>query len=441
MSKRIRSWLFIAFIVLFVIGTILISLYASGYKINLGWPPQAGRLLIKTGMIIVDSQPSGAAVYLNDEPQAVFSLNPWQKENITTAAKLRNIPPGEYLVRLERDGYWSWEKRVRVYPNKATTLSDINLFRQDTPQLLTESPEGPLAMSADKSYLYISSQQKIITLQNQEEITLPGNTKKPGYWLKNSSSLLADSQLFDVNGKNTDYQLLIGTSTTSVLDEDTNRLYYEKNGAISYLDLNSQAATTVSSDQAVLSYQPRNGAIFVLALDKDKTVLKKLPLPAGPAVIISELPSVGKYSFVDSQGPLLSLYDSQNKTLYLINEETPTNTLITLKGVSSWQWTDNNTLLYNNDWEIFRFDLPSNQSHLLTRVGEEIRQIIWHAEKNYILFTTTNSLQIYDPQLETTTNIFQTDKLSAPVLNADDDTLYFWAQTKDQTGVYKLLLQ
>ena len=149
MSKKIRSWLFLIFIFLFIVGTVLISLYASGYKINLGWPPQTGRLLVKTGMIIVESRPAGAAVFLDDKPQAIFSVNPWKKQSITTNAKLRNIPPGEYLVRLEREGYFSWEKRVRVYPNQATTLSEVNLFRRSEPSQLEKAPRGEISLSRE----------------------------------------------------------------------------------------------------------------------------------------------------------------------------------------------------------------------------------------------------------------------------------------------------
>ena len=107
----------------------------------------------------------------------------------------------------------------------------------------------------------------------------------------------------------------------------------------------------------------------------------------------------------------------------------------------SWQWADDNTLLYNNDWEIYRYDVNGGQAHLLTRVGEEIRQLAWNAKKSYLLFTTKNSLQVYDPRLETTTKILQTDELSAPVLNADDDILYFWAKIGSEEGVYALNLQ
>jgi len=430
-----------AFIGLFVVGTTLISLYASGYKINLSWSPQTGRLLIKTGMIIIDSQPNGATVYLDNEPQTFFSLNPWHNQNITTTAKLRNIPPGEYDLRLEKEGYLSWNKKIKVAPNQATTLTDINLFRSDVPQLITPAPDGPLSLSSDRRYLYVASEQKIVLLRSGQEKSLPSDINLTGHWLKNSSRLVVGSSLLSFDGLDNDYRQLVGPETSSIFDEPTNRLYYEKEGIISYLDITSRTANIVLKEENIITYYPSGQTIWLLVAENGRAILKKHSLTTKLTNVIYELPSVGQYSFINDQGSLLSLYDNQNKTLYLINDNEPASTPITIKDAYSWQWLDKNTLLYNNAWEIFRFDIPSNNSSLLTRVGEELQQIIWNKDRDYIILATTDSLRIYDPRLETTTHLLQTNKISAPVLDADNNILYFWAKIGQQSGIYKIILQ
>lgn len=440
MSKRIRAWLFMAFIGLFVIGTTLISLYASGYKINLGWSPKTGRLLIKTGMIIIDSQPSGATVYLNNEPQSIFSLNPWHDQNITTTAKLRNIPPGEYDLRLEKKGYLPWSKKIKVAPNQATTLTDINLFRSDVPQLIAPASDGKLSLSPDRRHLYVASEQKIILLRSGQEKFLPDDTDLTGYWLKNSSRLAIGSSLLSFDGPDNDYRQLVGPETSSIFEETTNRLYYEKEGVVSYLDLTSRAATIVLKEENIIAYHPSGPTIWLLVAENGRAILKKYSLSTKLTKVMYELPSVGQYSFINDQGPLLSLYDSQNKTLYLINDDESADVPVIIKDAYSWQWLDKNTLLYNNAWEIFRFDIPNNNSSLLTRVGEELQQIVWNNDRDYIIMATTDSLQIYDPRLKTTTQLLQTNKISAPVLDADSNVLYFWAKIGQQSGIYKTML-
>ena len=112
MSKKFRDRLFLFFIAIFILMTVLISLYASGYKFNLSWPLKFNRLLQKTGMLNVATIPKGAYIFLNDKEQtgAVFSL--FKKDSLTTPNKIKNILPGEYVLRLEREGYWPYEKKI-----------------------------------------------------------------------------------------------------------------------------------------------------------------------------------------------------------------------------------------------------------------------------------------------------------------------------------------
>lgn len=438
MSKRIRNWLFIAFIVLFVLGTAFVSLYASGYKINLGWPPQTSRLLIRTGMIIVDSRPAGATVYLDGKVQQIFSLNPLSGEYLTTAAKIRNVRPGEYLLRLEKDGYWPWEKKVTVYPNQAATIADVNLFRSDEPQLLADAPEGQTLLSDSGRYLYISGSRQIISLRsNQATSSAPEGAPS---WRQNADELVGKGWLLSPQGRLADYQPLIGTTTASFYDEDSGRFYYQAGGSVSYLDTASRSVSLVTSAEDIRAFQAFRGQLWLVANNGGRLVLESYSLPAGPLKPELELPAVGEYSFRPSGSPYLSLYDNLNKTLYLIDPSNPSR-FVTVKGALSWQWVNDDTLLYNNNWEIFRLSLDDNSSVLLTRVGTEIRDIVWNAKRNYLIFSTPSGLEVYDPRLETITSLLQAEKISAPALDADNDLLYFWAERSGKSGAYRLLLQ
>lgn len=442
MTKKIRNWLFVCFIGLFIIGTTVISLYASGFKANLSWPLQFNRLLIRTGMIIVESQPNDAIVFIDNEPQTFFSLNPWHDEYITTTAKIRNVPPGEYTVRLERTGYWPWEKKVTVYPNQATTLLDVYLFKSNPPELLTETATTELSLSETGRYLYVTETEKIISTKNSQEAQLPSGSKKYGVWRNNSNEFLYNSQLFNSDGLIVkDFRPLLGDGTINHFAEETDRLYYQKDSNIGYLDLSSQSATLVLSATNILSYQPRKDKLWLVSSDNGRALLQSFVLPAGPLQSELELPGIGTYTFKDDNNSLLSLYDNQNKTLYLINPESPSLKPITVKDVLSWQWVDDNTLLYNNKWEIFRLNIDSGTTSLLTRVGEEINALVWNNRLDYLIFSTANSLQAFDPKLETITRIFQAKSVSTPILDADDNVLYFWADTGETAGVWRSQLQ
>ena len=443
MSKKTRDYIFLIFIVLFVAGTTLVSLYASGYKLNLSWPPRFSRLLIKTGMISVDSSPSGATIYLDDQPISDFTLNPWSDNRLTTAAKIRNVLPGDYILRLERDGYLPFNKKITVYSGQTTNVEDINLFRADLPFLITASKEGELQLSTNRKYLYITSDEKIITLKSGQERTLPLRAGT-GKWLNNQDKLLLSGWLFTPGegGGDLNYSQPIGAGATNwYYDEDTDRLYYQDQKSLSYLDLATKTSSLIISGGNYLAYQPHGDYLFVVESDGKETKIRRYSIKTKQAEEDLTLPSVGRYVFKPASQPTLELYDEQNKTLYLIDPNNLRGGGRTISDIISWQWLDNNTLFYNNNWEIYFFDLQQNKSSLLTRVGEEIKNIIWNSANDYLIFSTANSLSAYDLRVNLITKIFQTEKIGPPVLDNKNNTLYFWAKIGQQEGVYSLLLQ
>ena len=95
MTLKQRRVLYTLFILAFLIITPAIILYASGYKIGNGLKLQ------KTGIFIIDSKPRGAKIYLNDKLEQ-DQIKKWLLDKnsfVVTPAKIKNLLPGEYLVR------------------------------------------------------------------------------------------------------------------------------------------------------------------------------------------------------------------------------------------------------------------------------------------------------------------------------------------------------
>ena len=443
MPKKIRDWLFIIFVFFFVIGTTLISIYASGYQINLGWPLTFNRLLIKTGMIVVDSSPSGATVYLNDKPQANFSINPWKKEYLTTSTKIKNILPGDYSLTLKLAGYLPLTKKITVYSGQTTFVKDVNLFRSNLPRLILSAPESDLTLSADGQYIYLPAINTILDPSNNQKKILTVATGTPGTWLKNSDRLLAGGQIISAgHGTTVDYgQLLGGGLTNWYDDENSGRLYYQNKGSLNYLQTSSQANVTVLSGGNYLTYEPQGDNLFLVSNENSQTVLEQYSFKTQKIEQEINLPAVGRYLFVAEGRRFLTLSDTQNNTLYILDPANIANGGENINNVLSWQWLDDYTLLYNNSWEIYRLDLRQNQSSLLTRVGQKIIKIIWNSRSNYLIYSTADGLYAYDLPVGLTTKIFTAEKVASPTLDESSGTLYFWAKIGQQEGIYSLLLQ
>ena len=441
MSKKTRDYIFWVFVVIFVGATIIVSLYASGYKFNLSWPPKLNRLLIKTGMLIVKTQPDGATIYLNDRAQTNPAIFSWQKNNLITPAKIKNVLPGKYNLKLLCDGYLPWQKEITIYSGQTTFLENINLFRSNLPALISSVKEGELSLSPNRKYIYAGGAAEIIDLKTEQGWSLP--LKTAGQWLKNSNKLSADGKLFDPNNKNiADYQKLVGVDTTNWYnDETTNRLYYQNKNSLGYLDINSKTIIPLLSGENYLAYEPQGDELFVVVMSGGQTKLEDYSLKDRQIKQEINLPTVGHYRFTPDNRPFLTLYDDQNNTLYLIGPDDFASNARTVKNIISWEWVDDNTLLYNNSWEIYLFDLKQNSSSLLTRVSEELKKIIWNKEKNYLIFSTEKSLAVFDLTNGLTTTIFKTEKISTPVLDDKSNILYFWAKIGQQEGVYEFVLQ
>ena len=83
-------------ILLIIIGTLVAIKFAQGYRPNL-----TRRYIQGTGLLVANSFPSGAQVFINGK--------------LTTATDdTLNLPPGEYQIDIKRDGFSPWSKTLKL---------------------------------------------------------------------------------------------------------------------------------------------------------------------------------------------------------------------------------------------------------------------------------------------------------------------------------------
>lgn len=138
--QRLRSILFYVFVALYLVVTPVAILYALGYQIH----PGDGRGLVKTGLITLESEPSGARVFMG------ASRYRWK-----TPTMIRELKPGVYPVRLILRGHQEWSAEVRVEPEKATVLDHLLLLPNPVQSSLlsTQSFGALLPVPAGKAFL------------------------------------------------------------------------------------------------------------------------------------------------------------------------------------------------------------------------------------------------------------------------------------------------
>lgn len=104
-----RALLFIISIVFIIAGTFFAIKWGRGYRLDF----KNGQLK-GTGLLVANSFPTGAQVYIDDK--------------LTTATDdTLNLPPGEYKVKIQKEGFLPWEKTLKL-EKELVTQTNARLF-------------------------------------------------------------------------------------------------------------------------------------------------------------------------------------------------------------------------------------------------------------------------------------------------------------------------
>ncbi len=96
MKRFQRMTIRVSLVAVFIVVLIVIIALARGYRLDL-----EERTLTSTGILAVNSAPNAAKIFINDELEGVTNTN-------------LTLPPGQYSVRIEKEGFTSWQKDVTL---------------------------------------------------------------------------------------------------------------------------------------------------------------------------------------------------------------------------------------------------------------------------------------------------------------------------------------
>lgn len=399
MNKKLRDFMFFFFVLLFCITTALLSLYAAGYRLDLARALK-GRVLQKTGMLILDSTPKGAAIYLDGKQ--VKSSGSIFGDYAITPAKVKNLLPKEYLVEVKLEGYWPWEKKLTVYGGQSTYAENIILFKRCIPTEAQESLVESCAINLDGSV----KDQKIV------------------------------SSIVEKIGK-----------TDKLKTEDNSLFFFSSEGRInSYNQRNSETTIILDSknkQEEYLDFLPENGKLFVVAKKGARVELRSYEQKGGEATKKINLPGAWKYELSSDQKNFITAYNPDSKNLFIFEENNLNPYGNSLSGIDYWNWIEDNKLLVAGNFEIAIYDLKNNNRWLITRISEKITGLAWSKKKNYLIYTTEksiNSIDLYEGS-GLITKLLDGKNISQPTLDDKNKTLYFQAETNGTIGWQKIEVQ
>lgn len=443
MSKKFRDWLFIAFIILFVIITFFVSLYAIGYSLNLNWPPRPGQIFQKTGMLAVDSEPTGSTIFLNNERQRRSFLLDFGRTDIITPTKIKNLAPGEYVLRLEKKGYWPLERKITIISGQTTFAEDFILFKQSLPMNLTVCEPQPISLSPDKKTLILPIDGTAINLKTETSQSLKTASSQEIQWSKNSEQVMLSGQLINLNNDRTSYNFSnLGVEAENFYwDENNKKVYYQTDKGISCLLTDKNTASTILKGGPYIAYAIRGDLIYTVEKISEQTYLRVYEAASALLKSSTNINS-GQYSFHQDEFHL-NLYEQDRQTLYLLNDYAPRPLARQIKSAKNWQWLNANFLVWHNEFEISSLNTQNGRQELLIRVSDPLTSLVWNRSKNYLIYASENKIQLINLNLEKRMplTLLTAEQITNLVLDEKNQLLYFYAKIGQQAGVYKLQLQ
>ena len=443
MTLRVRRILSFIFIILFLSITPAIMLYAAGYRLG-----KNGFSIQRTGMFIIDSKPKGARIFIDGKPQETWSSSIFHKNNfITTPAKIKNLLPGEYDLRLELDGYFSWQKKLTVNPGASTFAENIYLFKNNLPVQIVPAEIKSIRLAAGKNQAVILSADKItflnLTDESQKSTARNGLAAKNIFWSEDENSLIIDNFLYNLTDLNSAIDLKKLTPNSFNYKWSGNTLYYQDKNSIYRLEA-SGLPKKIIGGKIFNDYLVKNNYLYLIIRSGAASNLEVMDAATGESLKNINLPAAPNYTFINPGQTLLNLYDNSHKILYLIDPLSSYQPLAEIiNNVKTTFWTDANNLLYINDFEIWLYNLQTKNKILITRISETINDAILHPSKDYIIYSTKqtiNAIELDEREKRNSTELIAFDSIDSFKLT-EDNILYFLGKIGNVQGLYKFLIQ
>jgi hypothetical protein len=112
LPKIILGQLFVTLIIVLV--SLSVVFYTQGYRFN-----YRSMKVVKTGVLYFSFQPRDVSITINSQTFKASS-------NLA-----KNYPPGFYNISIKKDGYTSWDLRLKVEPSSVNDYKNIILFKSD----------------------------------------------------------------------------------------------------------------------------------------------------------------------------------------------------------------------------------------------------------------------------------------------------------------------
>lgn len=438
MDIIIRRLLLTASVILFLVITPIVVLYALGYRENLITSPTA------VGVLLLDAIPERANVVVNDKSYG------------TTPESISNLKVGNVSIKVSLDGYHSWQKNLPILPARATEARSIRLFLEDPPTQILSTAVQKFALAPNRTLLVWTDQANTLHLHSTENEMLftPLKLAAPPtdlLWSSDSSYILVSYandryQIVDIArptleaesipairglidpswDMRTPGRVLFRDPKTSQLVRYTLRQNQKE------ILVNNVTTYAVSSRQLYVLNNRQQ--LLRLSLDGELRETETIELPNNDT--ISRL-------LVTPTDDIAAISVANN--LYLIPNNSDPQLISSNITHAAWspdasmlliQPQPNELVVYNVNNER-AFHLPLEQTHLVTRLSRPIQHAQWFAGGQHFIYQMDDAIIIteIDTRDHPISHTVDTTNLgdSSVTVGRDGQVLYYLKRKGDAT--------
>ena len=384
MSRKTRYLILFAGFIAFILFAPLIALYASGYSFDF-----KNHSFVRTGILTLRSDPSSVNVYVNDK---LVRKND---------GDIQFLKPGDYNVKVEKNGYRTWQKRLPVKQGEVTWVSPapekLGLFLSDN-QTTTVADNVSNFLLADNNLLTLSTgtlslsptdnpnSRQNFSLPSQAQSLVLSPDSKTILLTGGTSTLLS----FNISSKTlTDLSPLF-TEEINIQFSDDNNLYALDKNQLYRVGTNPLQKTPVVS--GVKSFYVAFNNIYYISANNDLMLL-----PVGqtePQTLLPHLPNFQMAKiFLTPQKQMFVQLDSGlyrvGKTLELVADN-----------VSDINYDrGNNQLLILHGGELNAYDFGSQSLQFITRTSLPLHDFVVNPSLGYAFFVKGNDVEALELDL------------------------------------------
>lgn len=436
---------FLAFFILaFLVLAPAVIFYTSGYR----WNAKKG-MIERNGTLILDTQPPDASISLNGE------MIPER-----TPVTLQNVAPGTYHIKLERDGYTSWEKTLDVRPERVTFVNDVWLWPRVSPVLRHEANAHTLAVSPNGRLIaWVETKEGTSQLVMRDQFTalVQGAADDGNSIIKN----------FSAHSPTGTVQLEWNESSTAILVRDTaGHAWFANRSASGDAQQLSDAVYRWSGGTLVGIRRTMSGGREVV--EKTETIIasgqvRRIPLAAtvvdeeGDLQLVAttgtsrlsviergrpdrhyELPD-GSWHFASPNDDAVFVTDGRSWLGFVPGQaESGFVRLPTSASPVFLSHNRNQLALSFSGGELWMSVLPQTEQ-LLIRLGDALKGIAWHDQGQYVFYATERevfALGLDARQGRVQTSIASFERIGS--LAIGEGFLYIAGKRDGQEGIWEL---